>query len=124
LTASDSLLSSSDDIAITVNPAGPVLPPDPVTVAPALDRTVATTLAAATEFLYTGDNPIQTGVAPGTILAKQATVLRGRVIGRDGAPLSGVRIMLLNHSQFGSTLSRADGVFDMAANGGKLLAVS
>jgi hypothetical protein len=63
-------------------------------------------------------------VAPGTILPKQATVLRGKVNTREGLPLSGVRITVLHHAEFGSTLSRIDGAFDMAANGGKLLAVS
>ena len=65
LTASDGQLSSSAGLTITVNPAV-ALPPDPTTVAPPLDPTVATDGGTSTEFLYTGDNPIQTGVAPGT----------------------------------------------------------
>ena len=40
------------------------LPPDPAVIAPKTDVTVATTVSAATEFLYTGSNPIQTGVVP------------------------------------------------------------
>ena len=44
------------------------VPPTPGTiVAPPLDQSVATDLKAATEFLYTGADPIQTGVDPGTI---------------------------------------------------------
>jgi K319L-like, PKD domain len=125
LTASDSLLSTSDDVTITVNPPSQHLPPDPVTVAPPLDRTVATTLFAATEFLYSGSNPIQTGVVAGTITPVRAAVLRGKVITRDdGAPLPGVKITVLNHQEFGSTQSRADGMFDMAVNGGSLLTVN
>jgi glucodextranase-like protein/Big-like domain-containing protein len=42
-------------------PVGRALPPDPRSVAPPLDRTVATDLASATAFLYTGNNPIQMG---------------------------------------------------------------
>src|SRR5207249_4340122 len=85
LTASDSQLSNSDDVTITVNTSpGPPLPPDPVTVAPPLDRSVATEIKSSTEFLYTGNNPIQTGVAPGTIELKRAAVLRGKVSNRDG----------------------------------------
>jgi len=45
------------------------LPPDPATVAPNLDNTVATNTYAATRFLYTGSNPVQTDVAPGVIEA-------------------------------------------------------
>jgi RHS repeat-associated protein len=113
----------NNGFTVTAGPTGPPLPPDPVTVAPPLDRSVATTLAAATEFLYTGNNPIQTGVAPGTIDPIRATVLRGKVSNRDGSRLTGVKITILNHPEFGSTLSRADGAFDLASNGGGPLVV-
>ena len=85
---------------------------------------MATTTYAATEFLYTGSNPIQTGVAPGTIEPKRTAVLRGKVLNRDNQPLSGVTITVLNHSEFGQTLSRADGMFDLAVNGGGYLTVN
>src|SRR5206468_620053 len=65
-----------------------------------------------------GQNPIQTGVAPGTINPVRAAVLRGRVLNKDGTPLPLVRITALGHPEFGQTLSRADGKFDMAVNGG------
>jgi RHS repeat-associated protein len=100
------------------------VPPDPAAVAPPLDRTVATAMAAATEFLYTGANPIQTGVASGTIDPKRAAVLRGTVKKRDGTALPGVAITILDHSEFGRTLTRADGTFDIAVNGGGLLTVN
>jgi len=100
------------------------LPPDPATVAPPLDNTVATTLQAATEFLYTGANPIQTGVAVETIDPVRISVLRGKVLTRAGQPLPGVQITILNHPELGQTLSRADGMFDMAVNGGGHLTVN
>ena len=89
-----------------------------------MDNTVATTLGTATEFLYTGTNPIQTEVSPGTIEAKRVAVLRGKVLDRDENPISGVVITILNHPEFGQTLSRADGMFDMAVNGGGFLTVN
>lgn len=100
------------------------LPPDPVTVAPPVDNSVATSIAASTSFLYTGSNPIQTGVAPDTIEERRVVVLRGRVLTRDGTNLSGVNISILDHHDFGSTLSRDDGMFDMAVNGGGYLTVN
>jgi len=100
------------------------LPEDPATVAPALDPTISTTLAAATEFLYTGTNPIQTGVSAGTIEVYRAAVLRGQVTDRDNNPLSGVTVTIHNHPEFGQTLTRVDGMFDMAVNGGGLLTVN
>ena len=104
--------------------AGPPLPPDPTTVAPPVDSTVVSILSETTKFLYSGSSPIQTGVAPGTIEARRAAVLRGKVLNRDNTPLSGVKITVLNHSELGQTLSRADGLFDLAVNGGGLVTLN
>src|SRR5207253_2174990 len=84
----------------------------PSTVATPIDPSVTPTLAATTSFLYAGPNPIQTGVAAGTISPIRAAVLRGKVLTRDGQPLSGVTITILGHPEYGQTLSRADGMFD------------
>jgi len=123
LTGSDSILTSSDEVVVTVNADPTPPPPDPATVAPPVNMTTVTTIGAATEFLYTGPNPIQTGVAPGTISTARAAVLRGRVKNTGGAPLANVKITILNHPEFGQTRSRADGMFDLAVNGDDLLTV-
>ncbi len=102
----------------------PLLPPDPATVAPPIDRTVATTLIDSASFLFTGSNPIQTGVAVGTIEPKRIAVIRGKVLKKDNSPLSGVTITVLNHPELGQTLSRADGMFDLAVNGGGVLTIN
>jgi RHS repeat-associated protein len=113
-------------LEISTGPAsgGGNLPSDPATVAPTIDPTVATTLHDSTAFLYTGDNPVQTGVAPGTIEAKRAAVIRGKVLDRTNQPLPGVTITILNHPEWGQTISRADGQFDLAVNGGGYLTVN
>lgn len=112
--------STSQPLGLVLN----TLPPDPVTVAPPIDRGVATILSASTAFLYSGPNPIQRGVTPGTIDPKRAAVVRGRALTRDNNPLSGVQITILNRPEFGHTLSRADGAFDLAVNGGGVLTVN
>ena len=94
------------------------LPPDPVVVAPPLDPTASTHLFEATRFLYAGVNPIQTDVVSGTIQELRVGVLRGRVLSRDSRPLPNVTISVLDHPEYGQTLSRADGWFDLAVNGG------
>ncbi len=119
----------SSAVSVTIRAEKPVpppqpLPPDPSTVAPPIDRTVATTVAASTQFLYSGDNLIQTGVVNGTINPIHAGVIRGKVLQEGGAALSGVTITILGHQEFGRTLSRTDGMFDMTVNGGGLLTVS
>jgi len=99
-------------------------PPDLIDVASPVDNTVPTSIASSTEFLYTGDNPVQTGVDPGTIKPNQVGVLRGKVLDGGGNPLKTVKVTILNHPEYGQTLSRDNGVFDMAVNGGGLLTVS
>ncbi|WP_303900977.1 NHL domain-containing protein [Thiohalomonas denitrificans] len=100
------------------------VPPDPATTAPPLSPTGPTSLAAATEFLYTGNNRIQFDVESGTIQDYRAAVLRGRVTDRNGEPLSGVTITVHDHPEFGWTGTRADGLFDLVVNGGGLLTVN
>lgn len=99
------------------------LPPDPATVAP---RTLSAGFVPAHEafaFLYSGTDPIQTGVAADTLEPLRVAVLRGRVADRHGAPIAGVRITIHGHPEFGQTLTRADGMFDLVVNGGGTLTV-
>ena len=99
--------------------------PTPGTIdAPPVDPSVATDLKAATSFLYTGTDPVQIGVAPGTIEQTRAAVVRGRVLTNEGDPLPGVTVKVLGHPELGSTLSRADGEFDLAVNGGGPLTIT
>jgi RHS repeat-associated protein len=97
------------------------VPPDPADIAPPIDPTVPTDFSVATSFLYSGTNPIQTGVVSGTIEERRVGVIRGRVLKRDGTPLRAVQIAVLNHPEYGQTLSRDDGMFDIAVNGGGVL---
>jgi hypothetical protein len=88
------------------------------------DLSVATGVGSSTEFLYTGAAPVQTGVATGTIDFLRAGVIRGSVIDRDtGLPLEDVLIDIRNHLEYGATLSRESGHFDLAVNGGGYLDV-
>jgi RHS repeat-associated protein len=103
-----------DDTDFPVN----TVPADPADVAPEIDPTVATTVYESTEFLFRGLNRVQTGVANGVIEPEQVAVIRGKVMSRDGAPLSGVLVTVLHHPEFGQTLSRVDGAFDLVVNGG------
>jgi RHS repeat-associated protein len=107
----------------TTNETRATVPPNPETVAPPLNPTLPTSLYSATLFIYTGANPIQTGVQPGTIKPDKVAVLRGRVLDRNNQPLPGVTIKVKDHAEFGQTLSRADGWFDLVVNGGGTLTV-
>ncbi len=83
-----------------------------------VNRSVATDFYEATRFLYEGATPVQTGVVPGTILRERVGVVRGRLLEGDGTPLAGAVVTIVGHGEFGQTLTRDDGGFDMAVNGG------
>ncbi len=115
-------IGTSINLTISIGPVAG-LPPNPTTVAPAVDPTVATTVAAASQFLYSGSNPIQTGVAAGTIDIKRAAVIRGKLLDRQHNPLPGITVSVKDHPEFGQTLSRTDGGYDLAVNGGGFLSL-
>ena len=129
-TPSQPIVATNGQFKLTVSPdalsryyrlrlqSSVVLPPEPATVAPPVVETAAADVASSTAFLYSGETPIQTGVASGAIVPRQAVVVRGVVQKADGKPLAGVKIQIQDHPEFGQTLSRADGRFDLAANGG------
>ncbi|HLX07830.1 MAG TPA: RHS repeat-associated core domain-containing protein [Thermoanaerobaculia bacterium] len=120
----DAAGNSSAPATVTVpGAAGGGLPPDPSTVATPVDRTVVTDIAAATAFLYTGANAIQQGVQAGTVQPFQVAVVRGSVHDRSGQPIAGVGVKILGHPELGGSLTRADGFFDLAVNGGGQLIV-
>ncbi|XP_026796322.3 teneurin-1 isoform X2 [Pangasianodon hypophthalmus] len=49
--------------------------------------------------------------------ASQVAVVRGQVVTVDGTPLVGVNISFLQHLEYGFTISRQDGSFDLVAPG-------
>ena len=100
----------------TTRPGSDGLPPDPSSIAPKLDSSIVTTVANSVAFLFSGSNPIQTGVTPGAFEDRRMAVLKGRLLDSSQAPLTGVVVSLLSHPEFGSTLSRADGRFDLVVN--------
>lgn len=97
------------------------LPPDPSTIAPAINRSEATGLAESTSFLYSGSDAIQLDVQAESIDARRVSVLRGRVLDEQGLPLAGVRITAQDMPELGYTYSRSDGRYDFVANGGDLI---
>lgn len=96
------------------------IPPDPALLAAPVD-TPDTDFLNSVEFLFEKTPTIQTGVVPGTIAKERAAVIRGRILNRDNEPTRGVAVTVEGHPEFGQTLSRVDGRFDLAVNGGGVL---
>ncbi len=105
------------DPGTPVDPSDPPDPPEPP-FAPPLPPGVPTSLYDATSFLYTGANPVQTGVSDGAIDPDKVAVLRGEVFDTDFEPLGNVTISILDHPEYGLTHTDEKGGFDMAVNGG------
>ncbi|MBN2197367.1 MAG: hypothetical protein JW751_31480 [Polyangiaceae bacterium] len=57
-------------------------------------------------------------MAPDALEGRRVAVVRGRVVDRSGKPAVGVRVRVLGQPQLGTTLTRADGAFDLVVNGG------
>ncbi|XP_078534115.1 teneurin-3 isoform X1 [Lissotriton helveticus] len=59
-----------------------------------------------------GDNPFNKSLA---------SVIRGQVLTADGTPLIGVNVSFLHYPDYGYTITRQDGMFDLVSNGGASL---
>ena len=93
------------------------LPISPRLAATPLPRGETPVLAETCRFLYSGTNPVQTGVDEGAIVPARAAVVRGRVLDGDGSPLFGATVAVHGHPELGKTVSRADGWYDLVVNG-------
>jgi RHS repeat-associated protein len=115
ITATFETLTASASVTVETQQS---LPPDPATIATPLDPTVAASFSDGIKFLYTSSTPVQREVSTGAIVDERAAVIRGTVTDRDLRPLSGVRVEVASAPQLGWTLTRADGAYDIAVNGG------
>lgn len=108
--------AESDPINLIV-PEAP--PPSPESVAPELPGTPITHFADAVEFLYASDPPVQRELDPSLLDRNRVAVVQGTVRDETGAPLPGVRVEVTNNSvDYGYTVSRDDGRYDLVVNGG------
>ncbi len=106
----------------------PAVPPDPTQRAEALDGTKSVDICGASLFLVETDDAVQK-VSPeaapleDVLDCDKLVHLSGKVMDSYGEPLSGVRIRVKDHPEYGLAVSRADGKYDILANGGELLTV-
>jgi RHS repeat-associated protein len=93
-------------------------------VAPLLPTATVADFRSATSFLYEGTQAVQTGVVANAIQPVQAGVVRGSVRDSSGRPLTGVKVSVEGHPEYGGTITRTNGQFDLAVNGGGTVAVN
>ncbi|MDJ0657191.1 MAG: hypothetical protein QNJ40_23730, partial [Xanthomonadales bacterium] len=94
------------------------IPPNPEDVAPDRDGAGNTGPCEAYGFLFNGAQPVQINVDEASIDCDKLAVLGGRVVDASMAPVIGVAVMVKDRPEFGMTLTRADGEYDLAVNGG------
>jgi len=64
------------------------------------------------------DDSVQSYATLSSFNQTQVSVIRGRVVTKDGSSLVGVRVSVVTQPLYGFTLTREQGLFDILANGG------
>lgn len=96
----------------------PASNPQVVTI-PKEDFTTSKPLSNSLDFLYKGEKPIQIGVAANTLDEKRTCLLKGRIKNSNNQYLKDVRVEIINHPEYGYTLTNESGEFNLLVNGGK-----
>ena len=119
LTVSDGFGGSSE-VTRVIALQNPVLPPDPATQAPPLSENtpIPQSNTEKFEFLYQGADPIQKNVDVTKIVDDRLTPIRGKILKDSDTPVEGVKVSVKDHPEYGYTLTRNDGMWDLAINGG------
>ncbi|MBN2694594.1 hypothetical protein JXR93_08015, partial [bacterium] len=87
-------------------------------VAPQFDGKTIPSFSDRVDFIYKGENAIQFDVQDGAIDSNKVSILRGKIESDSGEAIEGAKISILNSDFYGWTISRKDGWFDIAVNGG------
>lgn len=97
--------------------------PGSIDTATPIDDNLVYDFLDSVKFLYDGSPATQTGVVTANIDSLRTAVVRGRVMEEDLVngglkALPGVKVTILNNPDYGETLTRSDGYYDMVVNGG------
>lgn len=72
---------------------------------------------ASMDFLFSGKNPLQVGVNADQIDRNKISIIRGKVLNQSMEPIQGAKVAILNHLEFGSTKTLANGEYNIALYG-------
>ncbi len=107
----------------TCDAAGNCQEPAPSVTPPAVSTTTSTSFGDSVGFIYSGPNPIQTGVTTSYMDGGRPGQISGLVYKADGTVLNNVKVTVPGFSQYGQTLTRSDGRYDLVVNGGTTVTV-
>ncbi len=74
-------------------------------------------------WIYDGPRAVLIGADKSVFEAERLAVVRGRVLSVDERPLGNVKVTIVGHPEYGYTLTRADGWYDLVVNGGDVVVV-
>lgn len=111
---------TSNGLALAVRPA----PGDPAAMASVPGNGIPTSAGDSIRFLFDATNAVQTGADTNVLDSRCLSVLRGRVLDAASNALEGVAISVLGLPDYGITLSRTNGLYDIAVNGGSALVLT
>ncbi len=93
----------------------------PMPQAPPLSDTSVTPFPDQVDFLYDGPEAVQTGLNPAILDERRTAVVTGKVFNGEGDPAAGVTVSVIDHPEFGETVSRENGQYFLVVNGGAQL---
>jgi YD repeat-containing protein len=96
--------------------------PDPTELVANVTSNTTVSFFESIQFLF--DNYLQIGVDVAFINQARVAVVKGRITTRDTTPLIGVTVAVLNEPAYGHTLTRQDGSYDIAVNGGSAVTIT
>lgn len=108
---------TSNGLALAVRPA----PGDPTSMASVPGNGIPTSVGDSIRFLFEATNSVQTGADTNELVSYRLALLRGRVLDAASNALEGVALSILGHPAYGITLTRTNGEYDLAVNGGGVL---
>lgn len=120
----------TQDFEVVSGAPAPTPEPDPLPDVPALPAPAPALPASEISgpgkqfsFIFEGPNALQRGVRAGAIESRRVSMIRGRAVDRQGAPVAGATVSVLGKPELGATTTLEDGQFFIAANGGENLAL-
>lgn len=85
---------------------------------PTTDESISTDFCAAMQFLFTGPAALQHGATASTLPCSAIAAIHGKARSGSGSPLPGLTVAVVGHPEFGRTITRGDGNFDLAVTAG------
>lgn len=90
----------------------------PRLILPTSDESISTDFCAAMQFLFTGPGALQQDTTASALPCGAISAIHGKARSESGSPLPGLNVAVVGRPEFGRTITRGDGSFDLAVAAG------